>query len=105
ANTTATGVVVDMGTTTIPAGAKVKGVRLSIRAKDDMTTAPLGCVLAAKPYLGTSVGNGVQSTAGQTAITAYDGAYETAKPGGGPWLRSEERRVGKECRSRGWAYQ
>src|SRR5690242_21680416 len=41
----------------------------------------------------------LQSTSGQTAIWDMSG---TSITGGG--VRSEERRVGKECRSRGYAY-
>ena len=89
ASTSTSGVLVNMANTTIPAGAKVKGVRLSIRSKDDQTQAPFSCTLAARPFINPSAGTGVQSTPGNTAITTYDGGYEPAKPGGGPWTQAD----------------
>jgi hypothetical protein len=79
------GLRVSLANVVIPPGAKVKGVRFRMRAKDRTAFAFWDSQGRAIPYLNGSVGNGVASAWGQTAATDYSGGYETSNPNGLPW--------------------
>lgn len=72
----------------IPTGAKVVGVRLRMRSKDD-SSFPWKTIMAARPYLAGALGTGASSPGGDTSPTDYTGAFETSKPTGGPWTQAD----------------
>ncbi|MCA1571938.1 MAG: hypothetical protein LC798_16830 [Chloroflexi bacterium] len=83
------GYVVGLTNPALPAGALVVGVRVRTRARD-LSTYPWDSQGRVRPALSSStIGAGVATAFGQTAITDYTGGYETTKPGGGSWTQAD----------------
>src|SRR5687768_17622795 len=63
-----------------------------------------GTCRGGRPNLERRTGFCTSGAAGAFCEESTQEAYHVALILRDPWYRSEERRVGKECRSRGWAY-
>lgn len=89
------GVILDLPAFTIPASARITGVRIRFRARDN-SSFPFDSLVRAKPRLvspfGTGVyqeGVGVASNWGATTMTYYVGAYEVSNPFGVEWTTAD----------------
>lgn len=88
------GLILDFATPTIPAGARITGVRVRFRARDN-SGYPFDSLLRARPRVintaGTAYaeGTGASSNWGATSLTTYNGAYETLTPHGLEWTTTD----------------
>lgn len=88
-----TGAIFDLPTPTVPAGAKITGVRVRMRARDNSSW-PFSSLVRARPRLANAAGSyangaGVSSNWGQTTMSYYAGAYETKNPHGVDWTTAD----------------
>jgi hypothetical protein len=87
------GVILDLPNFTIPANARITGVRVRMRARDN-SGYPFDSLVRARPRLPSGVGTygegvGVASNWGASSMTYYQGATETRTPFSAEWTATD----------------